>query len=175
VKKTLTLSSCAAALALAGLFGATAHAADGTITFTGSVGTSTCKVTAPAVTMPKSDTASLDADGKIASATAVKIFITGCGAVNTDVMKANFSGANVDFSTGRIRVPEVDSGATGLHLQLRNADNSIIKIGDDSTIKGTALVAGAGTLEYAVNYYANGGPVGAGAVSTTVDYSLVYP
>lgn len=163
-----------------GLIGSTAFAADGTIAVSGIVVANTCKVEAggtaggnTTVVLDKVSTAALATAGSTAGFKAFSIRLTGCEAAITGQVKAGFEvGATTDIASGRLTT---QGAAQNVQLELRNEDNSVIKVGDSSTVKGATLVSGGATLNYLVGYYAARAGVTAGAINSSVTYSVIYP
>ena len=189
------MKKLASAAAIGGLLCATSiHASDGTITFTGSVTANTCtiKINGGAadatITLPTVSASQLAKGGDTAGSTPINFALSACQtgtSAATGAVKAYFeTGTNVDPATGRLKNTAA-SGATNVQLQLLNSDDSVITIGDASTIKGGTLAAGTGpgstassaTFAYAVRYYnsASGSTAaGSGSVSSSVTYSVTY-
>lgn len=169
--------SLLAALALAA---SAAHASDGTIAITGNVTSSTCDVKGNgsggnvSVTLQKISTSTLAAATETGGFKPITILLSGCGD-SAGVVKAGFeAGPNVDASSGRLNVTGGADAAKNVQLQLRNSDGSVIRVGDDSTVNGVALVDGSARLDYDVGYYATGQAI-AGSANSSVTYSIVYP
>lgn len=161
-------------------------AGNGTINFTGAVNNQTCNATvngsagatAAAVTLPTVQADALSTAGDTAGTTAFKMDVIGCAASNptgAGTVKAFFErGPNVD-SNGRL-INTATGGASNVVLELVDGTgNSAIKAGDISQNTGNfvAISGGNATLPYAVRYYATG-PATAGAVISSVTYSLIY-
>lgn len=161
-------------------------AGNGTINFTGAVNNQTCNATvngatgttAAAVTLPTVQANVLGTAGNTAGQTAFKMDVTGCATTNptgAGTVKAYFEkGANVD-ATGRL-INTTIGGASNVVLQLVDGTgNSPINAGDISQNTGNyvAISGGNATLPYAVRYYATGAAT-AGAVTSSVTYSLIY-
>ncbi|MCI2294108.1 type 1 fimbrial protein [Enterobacter sp. I4] len=164
--------------------GTLAHAASsGTISFTGSVNSETCAAvvnngTADAtVTLPAVPASALKTAGATAGATTFTINLTGCDPANTKTRAFFEAGGQVN-STGRLNNSDT-AGATNVELELLDVDDnsSVIKVGDyaSQSTSGTTIDAssGTGTLNYAVRYYATGAAT-AGAVASSVTYSIIY-
>lgn len=162
---------------------ALAHAASsGTISFTGSVNTETCAAAVNngsadgTVSLPAVPTSALSAAGKTAGATTFTISLTGCDAANTKTRAYFGAGGSVN-SAGRLNNANV--GAANVEVQLLDVDDnsSVIVVGDyaSQSTSGTTVDAssGTGTLNYAARYYATGAAT-AGAVATSVTYSIIY-
>lgn len=104
--------------------------------------------------------------------------VTGCAASNpvgAGTVKAYFEkGANVD-ANGRL-INTATGGASNVVLQLVDGTgNTPINAGDISQNSGNfvAISGGNATLPYSVRYYATGAAT-AGAVTSSVTYSLIY-
>lgn len=163
--------------------GTLAHAASsGTITFSGSVNTETCATVVNnysadgMVTLPPVPTSALSKAGETAGATTFTINLTGCDPANTKT-RAYFEVGGMANSAGRLS--NFNGGAANVELQLIDLDDnsSVIKVGDyaSQSTSGTTIDAssGTGTLNYAVRYYATGAAT-AGAVASSVTYSIIY-
>lgn len=166
---------------------ASTFASDGTISITGNVIGSTCKVDAgnggngdARVALDRISSSSLAEAGNTAAFKAFSIKLSGCDSTLTGQVKVGFEvGPNTDTASGRL----INTGsAEGVQLELRNADNSVIKVGDNSTVKGAALVlgtdadaTGSASMNYLVGYHAAKAKVTAGTVISSVTYSIIYP
>lgn len=149
------------------------------INFSGTYVPNSCVVVGNAdqtVALPVVSAAALGTAGATAGSTPFHIPVqcdNGVAAV-----RAYFeAGPTADKSTGNLVLQSVSgaSGAAGVQIQLLNADGSVIKVGDKSTIKSVAVGAsGRADLPYIARYYATGA-AGAGAVSTYVTYTLEMP
>lgn len=176
--KHIARAALAGALVLIG----SAHASDGTINITGKVVGNTCTVngsgTSVTVALPSVTAAAMPSADITQGSTpfSMKLKCTDGAATPASItgsVKAYFEGANVDMATGRIKLTGTDA-AKNLQLQLLNSDDTIIKIGDPSTINGgTFDTAGEVTLTYKVRYYATGA-VTAGSANSSVLFSLYY-
>ena len=176
MKQKLSLLAAVAALA----FGSSAMAADGTITITGTVTDTTCSIavndgTANAtVTLPTVSTSSLAASGDTAGTTLYTISLTECSGTSLGTAHAWYeAGANVDTDSGRLNNTS-DGTTTNVQVQLLNADLGVITAGvTDQNDVTVDISGGSGTLEYYAQYYATGVST-AGAVATSVDYTIEY-
>lgn len=180
------LMSCAAAA----LFAAApaAHATDGTITFTGKLSASTCKVdvngagASPSVTLPVVSTSALTTEGTTAGKTPFSIKLTGCAhdENNKVTVRTYFeSGPNVDLATGLL-TNTAAAGEAAKNVKLALIDpqtDTDIKIGDPSQLTNNPAVEvqpdGTATLPMSVGYRATGATEG-GDVQSAVTYSIVY-
>lgn len=168
-------------VAISSLMSATAFASDGTITINGAITSASCTVKGGAangdiaVTLDKTSTKALAAAGQSAGFKGFSIKLTACDAALTGAVKASFeAGPNADLTTGRLNLTGTTGTASNIQLQLRNGDGSVIKVGDDSTIKGATIASTSATMNYMVGYYATGVPT-AGTANSTVTYSIIYP
>lgn len=161
-------------------------AGNGTINFTGAVNNQTCNAaingatgtTAAAVTLPTVQASVLAAAGNTAAHTGFKMDVTGCAATNptgAGTVKAFFEkGPTVD-TNGRL-LNTATGGAQNVALELVDGTgNTPIKAGDlaQNTGNFVAISGGNATLPYGVRYYATGAAT-AGAVTSSVTYTLVY-
>ncbi|WP_414440535.1 fimbrial protein [Burkholderia sp. 22PA0106] len=184
--KQSTLMSCAAAALLAAA--PAAHAADGTITFTGKLSASTCKIdvngggASTSVTLPVVSTNALAANGSTAGKTAFSIKLTGCAhdESNKVTVRTYFeSGPNVDLATGLLNNTAAD-GEAAKNVKLALIDpqtNTDIKIGDPSQMANNLAVEvqpdGTASMPVSVAYRATGATTG-GNVQSAVTYSIIY-
>jgi major type 1 subunit fimbrin (pilin) len=171
------------------------QASDGTITFTGAVTASTCTLSingaanagTATVGLPTVDTAALTnaAPRTTAAGTFFSIGVTGCvaaadigGAAPTQVSIYFEAGPNVDETTGGLINTVVGSN---VEVNLYNASGASIvgtqiKPGTPTNQPAAQLVANGGTQWFYAGYSTAGAnaAASAGAVSTSITYSLVY-
>lgn len=177
LNKSLLTSALIAAFAVAAIAPA-AHAADGTINITGTINSSTCKingVNSPAtvaVTLPTVSTTALNAAGSVAGRTAFNLALSGCGAL----AKATtfFEPGPTVMADGNLK--NATGTATGVEVQLLNNDFSAIALNGSASAQNSQqvnLTGGAGTLNYYAQYFATAA-AGAGSVSTSVQFSMIY-
>ncbi|WP_409318720.1 fimbrial protein [Pseudomonas sp. KCJK9016] len=166
---------------IAGGFSFSAFAYDGKVDITGEVVSNTCSVSSAGsnatVALDKISTSSLAAAGSSGGFKSFTINVTGCDSKYANGIKAGFEvGSTTDVESGRLNLIAASGGnsAGNVQLQLRNADNTVIKIGDNSTVKGANVKDGKATLSYLVGYYATGTAT-AGAANSNVTYTLAYP
>ncbi|GGD46699.1 fimbrial protein [Pseudoxanthomonas indica] len=170
-----------------------ASAVDGKITFTGTISDQTCSVTGGTgtngaagdftVTLPTVATTALSAADKVAGETPFTVVIggsgqTGCGAgTPAKVARLHFEALSspVSASTGRL-INQAASGATKVEVELLSKDNKPINIatGENATGSEETITGNTATLKYGARYHATGGASTAGAVSTYVNYTIVY-
>ncbi|MBF6647648.1 type 1 fimbrial protein [Methylobacter sp. BlB1] len=178
------------ALTLPGL----AQASDGTITFSGTLVSSTCTVVlnggasgTGTVTLPTVATTALANTGDTAGATHFTLDISACTAVTgltNNTVNAFFeSGAGVDPATGNL-INLTSGGAGNVVVQLFPENNLATQIKPGLTdqakapdinlpLSGGGGGTGSGILNYVAQYYALDATT-AGAYSSNVTYSLVY-
>lgn len=165
-----------------------ALAADsGTITFNGQVLNSTCSVNGSTpnltVTLPDVQKSALPASGAYAaSAQTFTLSLTGCPVNATPVkVGAQFYSGNADASvTGGLTNTTGTGYATGVDVQLLDKNGTAVNIGTaaptgNANVTDQVAVSGTGTatLNYSAQYYV-AGTVGAGSVSTSVQYLINY-
>lgn len=158
-----------------------ANAADGTITFNGEVTDKTCAVQAStskdfAVTLPTVSATSLAAAGQVAGRTSFSINLSACSAGNV----ATYFEPGPTVALGRLKNMAATSAAKNVDLQLLNDSASPLTIANVSPgglqagSSWVAVPAGGGTnLNYFVEYYATA-PAVAGAVTSSVKYTIIY-
>lgn len=158
-----------------------ATASDGTLTFGGELTTDTCTVTAPAnftVTLPTVPMFSLAAVDDQAGETLFSISVSSC--------TAGVTGANVYFEDGpnvvsdryTLKNAAVSGGAANVDLILKTATGTPINLApfpssSQYTPFALNVSSNAARLDYTVAYIATG-TVTAGAVQSSVTYSMVY-
>lgn len=156
-----------------------AFAADGTISFTGQIQASTCTINGGtpgsssfSVTLPTVTAPALSAAGQTAGTTPFQIALTSCP---TTLSAHTFfePGPNTDMTTGRLK----NTGtATAVQVGLLNDDLTQIdvsKADGSQNSASAALTSGSATLKYRAQYYATG-VAGAGSVTSSVAYTIVY-
>jgi major type 1 subunit fimbrin (pilin) len=170
---------------LLGLASFGANAADGTITFTGTVSDTTCSINSVAtgspadksITLPTVSAGTLSTTGATAgtsSPTDLAFTLSGCTSGATKAI-ANFeNGPQVDQTTGNLK----NSGtAANVQVQLLNAAMNPINITTNSNNQlatdGVAITGGAASPKYFARYFATG-KAAAGTVNTSVQYTMQY-
>ncbi|SOY67279.1 F17 fimbrial protein (plasmid) [Cupriavidus taiwanensis] len=181
----MTNNKLLAALIVAGIaMGAQfAHAADGTITFNGSITAQTCKINGNGsgnhdftVLLPTVSTSTLKQAGDVAGQTPFNIALTECTPDTGNVHTFFEAGPTTDASTGNLILDA--NGATNVQIRLLNGGtaNTPIKAGYTNLAQNSnavALVNGAATLWYYAQYYATG-QASAGSANSSVMYSIAY-
>lgn len=176
MKKTLLT----AALAIAGLATfASAHAADGTIEFTGNITANTCTINGGnggenfTVALPTVSAKTLETAGATAGRTPFKIALTNC--TTDQPVSVHFEGGpTVSQETGRLIVD--GGGATKVELGLLSNSFGEIKAGaahGQQNSQSVMLAGGKADLNYFVEYHSLGGAT-AGAANSRVQYSIAY-
>lgn len=172
------------AISLTAVIALPAQASDGTINFVGAIQDVTCTVTASGtngistVTLPTISKATLASVGETWGDTNFNIQLANCSGAEIEGsgVAVHFEpGVNVN-SSGRL----TNNGeATGVDLALYQANaDSPLNLGVAPTaaymqMSGTEL-NGSATLPYTVKYYATSATPGAGTVTSSVVYSVVY-
>ncbi|WP_454741320.1 fimbrial protein [Cupriavidus necator] len=159
-----------------------AHAADGTITFNGSITAQSCAINGNgtgsksfAVTLPTVSARTLNGPGATAGRTALTIALSNC-TPNTGIVHTHFeAGPTTDLNTGNLILDP--DGADNVQIGLRTADLSPIKAGFADSAQNSHLVLltnGAATLSYYAEYVATD-VAGTGAANSSMIYTIAYP
>ncbi|MBU9520047.1 type 1 fimbrial protein [Burkholderia multivorans] len=176
-----TLRSLVAVAAFASLAPSVSHAAEGQITFTGTVKAQTCQINGNngggknfTVALPPVSITSLAQGGTTAGRTAFTISLTNCSPATGNVYTHFEPSDTINTASGNL----INKEGTASNVEvgvLNNPDTSIIKLGSaNENSKPVALENGAATLAYYAQYVAMGGPATAGTVKTSALYSIVY-
>jgi major type 1 subunit fimbrin (pilin) len=140
---------------LLGLASFGAHAADGTITITGTLSNTTCSI-----------------NGK-ASGTAADVAVT-LPTVSAGTLSAAGAVAGTSSPTG---ITMALTPATNVEVRLLNASmqpiNIVTGLNNDIAGNGATITTGSANLKYFAQYYATGKAT-AGNVSTNVQYTMQY-
>jgi major type 1 subunit fimbrin (pilin) len=194
-------AALAAGVATALILPMSSLASDGTITFTGAVTGSSCTINVngsaardTTIALPTVDTAAITNTGArtTAGGTFFNIVLSGCAAVDdygagaapTNVQIYFEAGPNVDENTGglinTLGPGGANSGGSNVEVKLYNASEGTIVGTQITPGKATVqppvqTIAGAGTQWFYAGYATQrNGAATAGAVSTSVTYSLIY-
>ncbi|BCG24759.1 hypothetical protein TUM18999_29500 [Pseudomonas tohonis] len=174
MKKFLTASTALIGFGLSSL----ALAVDGTITIKGEVSSKSCTIASPSlnqsVQLAPVSQSSLAA-GQNASFKPFMIELSGCS-VGTKV-KANFEiGPNVDAANGTLKNELTGADASNVAVQLFNADQQPINLGNNDNSKEVVVTGGGNTtLAFFAAYLAPASEqVKPGQVSTSVTYTMSY-
>ena len=129
------------------------------------------------ITLPKVSVSALSANGQKAGWTSFSIRLDNCKTSGVQSNAVNvrtfFDGPRVNATTGNLDV----TGPANVQLQLSNGDGSVINLAGvkgSQNVATTQIRAGTATLPYAVSYFATG-KAGAGAVSSTVNFTMEFP
>jgi len=181
--KSIRLVKLAAAAAAAMIIALpiASHAADGTITFNGSITAQTCTINGNGagakdfvVQLPKVSASSLASAGQTAGRTPFNISLSACTPASGTVHAFFEPGATTNASTGNLILTA--GGATNVQIGLLNSDFTAIKAGyadASQNSKAVTLTSGGATLSYFAEYVATGVAT-AGAANSTVMYTLAY-
>ncbi|MCU6666291.1 fimbrial protein [Silvania hatchlandensis] len=173
------------ALIISSAFITATSAADGIITINGKITDTTCTISVngdnkdTTVTLPTVSSTSLSAIGQTAGTTPFNISLSNCSGASLRTASTYFEpGTYVDNENGRLNVDSTaDDAATNVQVQLLNSNMNPIVVGA-SVANGQNDVpidisGGNGVLNYYAQYYATGSSQ-AGAVTTQVDYTMIY-
>lgn len=165
----------ASALALGSV---AAHAADGTITINGMVTDQTCTINDGTediiVNLPTVGTSALAA-GQTAGRTPFTISLTDCSDGKVATYFEPGAHTNADGYLNNTVVTQ--EGATNVQVQLLGDNNEVIKVlagAVQPNSQEVTVANGSADLNYYAQYFATGTAT-AGEVSTSVQYSIVYP
>ncbi|WP_241300129.1 fimbrial protein [Burkholderia stabilis] len=165
-----------------------AMAADGQISFSGKVLTTTCSIGAGGgasggkdmtVKLPSVSAGTLASAGSVAGRTPFSIVLSGCTGDSTKVSTVFEAGDTVDAGSGRLNLVSAgadDTVAKNVQINLLNDKQAPIVAGAASgqqNSQSVALTDGGATLNYFAEYYATGKSA-AGSANTRVQYSLDY-
>ncbi|MBO9538279.1 fimbrial protein [Herbaspirillum sp.] len=177
MKKILIASLFAAAVSPA-----LVHAADGTLSFTGRVDANTCVLTSgtngtQTVGMSPVNAASLSQAGDVAGLTPFNVTLGNCGNTLKSVRLDFADQTNVDLATGRLKNTAREN--SNIQIALLDGPNatSAFRLGTPSaqTTPVTSTTAGAATIPLAAQYVATGGAASAGAVTSSIQFTIAYP
>lgn len=185
-KTSLLTTALGVTLGVAALVPQAAKASDGTITFSGQLTAATCKVNvnggsaSGTITLPTMQTSDFGSAGKAAGFTAFTINVSDCSGTgaSTKVLPYFEHGPNTDLSTGYLKNSD-QNGATNVEVMLSNSNSiaSSLNLQNEAGQQNAGtpeLTSGDPTFTYYASYISTG-KVTAGAVSTSVQYSLTYP
>ncbi|CDF83397.1 hypothetical secreted protein [Pseudomonas knackmussii B13] len=173
-------------LPLAALLSATsAHAVDGTVTITGSITDASCTIDIDGGTggdytlaLPVVGISSFKSVGNSAGATQFNFNLSECTGTDTAPTKvrAHFEAINVDVSTGNLLNMAMINGASGIEVQIANADGQPIDLRDNKNNNYADIDAenGSATMSYVAQYVSVDPAVTAGTVNAQLMYSLEY-
>ncbi|MFU9137967.1 fimbrial protein [Erwinia tasmaniensis] len=164
------------ALALLTTLSGVAHAADGTIQFKGEIIDTACTVSPQSanqiVTMGQVSDKAFRAAGDTASATAFYIDLANCPA-SAQSASVKFDGSPYEGDNTTLALTETDGAATGVGIQIRNADNSPLPLFTRSQ-SITLTESKTNRLNFSAVYIAKASTVTAGPADATATFSVVY-
>lgn len=179
MSKNVIATALIAALGFAALAPNQASAADGTINITGTVNASTCKINGGSspvtvnVALPTVSTTALNASGAVAGRTAFALNLSACTAGTK--AQAFFEPGSTIMADGNLK--NASGTATGVEVQLLNSNFSNINLAGTSSTQASQQIttdsSGNGALNYYAQYFATGA-AGAGTVSTSVQFTMLY-
>lgn len=179
--KTNLLTSSLMTIALCSAFVPAAHAADGTITFTGEILEQTCTIsnngnyTVAMGSVPKSQLSAAGQDATSSSNFAIELSL--CPASNIHAYFEHTS--TVDDTTGMLKVGTTSTDAKNVEIELLNAgDQSFINLANADAQQNSKPVVvstagGSATLPYIAKYHATG-VASEGHANSQVEYTLRY-
>lgn len=155
---------------------------DGTINITGKVIAQTCQVNANGsgnssgnVTLPDVFTTNLASAGAIAGNTPFTIVVSNCDA-SLQTVQAFWSGSNVSAADGNLT--NTAAGGSNVEVQLLNASSAVMPLnGANATAQNSQVVnlsGGGATMNYSAQYLAKSAAATAGAVTTSVQFTMIY-
>jgi len=178
----------AVAIAVMSLFALNAQAADGTITFNGTITDTTCSINGvssgtPAdvtVTLPTVPAGTLAAAGDTAGVSGpsdIHFALSGCTGAATKAIARFENGPTVDQASGNLVNQAGAGGATNVQVQLLNSKFEPINVttnsNNDLAANGADISSGSGDLTYFGQYIATGAAT-SGTVDTSVQYTMDY-
>lgn len=172
----MKLRNSAIALAASTLiFASSAYAADGTITFTGDIVASTCKINGgtndQTVALGKVSTTALKGAGTQAAGTLFTIALTGCGDTFTSA-QVKFDATKNTVNSDLIALSG-DSTATGVGIGVFESDG-VTYVTPYVATKAQAIKDGAATFSYVAKYVATGDTVTAGTANSSATFTIIY-
>ncbi|KVN81585.1 fimbrial protein [Burkholderia ubonensis] len=171
----------ATAISVSALMPLSAYSADGTLTFAGTLSGASCTIKVnnagsdATVQLPTVGAGLLASQGAVAGATNFTIALSACTGTAKSVRAYFEAGPNVNAANGTLVNRAATSPATNVAVQLLGMDGKALKAGDPSQRDAASitLADNAATMVYGAQYYALGKAT-AGAVSTSVTYSIEY-
>lgn len=178
MKKVIIASLFAASLAPA-----FSHAADGTLSFTGTVQANTCALstgTTQSVPLQTVQVGSLASDGQQSIGKNFNVELKSCGDTAKPVRLEFLDTTNVNTGTGRLKNTATGTGAaTNVEIALRasQTETTNMKLGTPSAVTATVQSKADGTavIPMSAVYVATGGQATTGSVSTSVQFTIGYP
>lgn len=159
----------------------------GTITFQGRVVANSCVITvtggatSPAggaasglVTLPTVYTTDFSGAGSFTGATPFTISLTGCDSSFTSAQTLWNAGTNLSATGGRLK----NTSGSNVDVQLLNGSGTAMDLSQATAAaqgsQSVSFSSGAATLNYSARYYATAASTTAGAVNTSVQFTMIY-
>jgi major type 1 subunit fimbrin (pilin) len=157
------------------VFVASSHAADGTINFTGNITDDTCDISTASKTQTVAlgtiGSNSFSAPGTTSAATGFSVVLSNCPAAHSNV-SVKFDGTPEGGNPSVLALTDTPTKATGVGIQLRDADGSVLPLFADS--KPVAINAGNATLNFSAAYVSTASTVTAGDANSTANFTVAY-
>ncbi|MFM0339155.1 fimbrial protein [Paraburkholderia fungorum] len=174
MKQTIKLGAKLAAIATLGVSGY-ASAYDGAVNFQGQIISASCAVDAAStnqtVQLGNISKSSFTGANSTSATKTFSIQLNGCD--NTTYKKADvrFDGVG-DTNNNNVLKLASGSVATGVGIQLLNADQTPLAVGSESA--QTTLATGTNQLSFGARYIQTGATVGAGTANGQAQFSVIY-
>ncbi len=160
---------------IASLSAASAQAADGTINFNGTITDDTCDISTASKTQTVNlgtiGSNSFSAPGTASAATGFTVVMTNCPATHSN-LSVKFDGTPAGGDPAVLALTDTPTKATGVGIQLRDADGSVLPLFADS--KPVAITAGNATLNFSAAYVSTAATVTAGEANSTANFTVNY-
>ncbi|RWU17230.1 fimbrial protein [Pseudomonas alkylphenolica] len=172
-------SLIAAAILASSAFATMANAADGTINFTGTISSTTCKIAsgseALTVDLGTVSTSSFGAAGSVASPSKLAIVVTECpAAVNASISFSGAGDANNSSLLALTKGTGNDAEATGVAIGFFEADgNTPIALNSASADKDLVATVD-NTFDFVAKYVATASTVTAGKGNAAAEFTVRY-
>lgn len=151
-----------------------AHAADGTINFTGTITETACSVniSTQSVDLGTVSASALTGLGTTAAPTRFTISLITCP-IAVSTAKVRFDGTTAVGNSSILKL-NVGETATNVGVAIYEDDSStLIPVGSPSAAK-TLVSTGTNDLTYIAKYMATGTPVSAGSANATATFTITY-
>lgn len=160
---------------ISSLFVASSHAADGTINFTGNITDDTCDISTASktqtVTLGTIGSNSFTAPGTTSAGTGFSVVLSSCPTTHSNI-SVKFDGTPDGGNPSVLALTDTLTKATGVGIQLRDADGSVLPLFTDS--KPVAINSGNATLNFSAAYISTASTVTPGDANSTANFTVVY-
>lgn len=164
------------------LFGALSPVFAESLTFNGTVGTTTCTLTSSTIALQNVQLASLASAGNQAVGKNFNVDLSNCGSTSIPVRLEFTDATNVDATSGRLNNTATGTtanpAATNVQIALRasQTETTNMKLGTPSAVSATVQtkIDGTASIPMAAVYYATGAAT-AGPVSSSTQVTIGYP